>query len=297
MKISNKKQAIMLLLLLGFFYCKAQVNNDSQMYVPIMIDVWDEKGGRLSWNGEDGESLKDLYFNIMKPDFINPDYGRQFGKSSDLAGFVQWNKKLLYTRKECDSLITFFLTRLSKIVVDKKKGDMRKYYIVVNETVYYHPDYPPKDTAGRSYTRCVCLPAKEIMTLRHGSVYAPDRIWLEPSDFVKQFSRYQLDYLDIKEIPYLKRFPLDIDPSFDCSKATTFVEKTICRDIDLSKLDKELSEQYQIYLFKYGNSAKEGQRLWSTQREEKTLGQTHERAVQILKELYTKRILELRNSK
>ena len=33
--------------------------------------------------------------------------------------------------------------------------------------------------------------------------------------------------------------------SFDCSKANTYIEKTICTDSDLAKLDIELSDSYQ----------------------------------------------------
>jgi uncharacterized protein YecT (DUF1311 family) len=294
MKTCNNRVIMFILLLIDVFYANSQERKDVQMYVPVDIWSWDKNGGRLDWSSKDGQSLKDLYFNIMKPYFINPELGRKNGKSLDLDVYINGNKKLIYTRKECDSVITFHLDRLSSIKV-KIKGKSYYPYKIANESLYYVFNRPEKDTADKTYIRCVCLPASEIMLMRHGNVHSPDRIWLEPSDFMKRFKAYNLDYLDIKEIPYLKRFPLDISPSFDCSEAQSMVEKTICRDVELSRLDKELNEIYQQVLQQKGDKIRLSQRTWSSQREEKIQGQSHQVSVKILKDLYDKRIKELRN--
>lgn len=39
-----------------------------------------------------------------------------------------------------------------------------------------------------------------------------------------------------------------IEPSFDCKKASTKVEKMICSDAELAKSDKELNELYNKYM-------------------------------------------------
>jgi len=294
MKLNSKKNILCIFLILKIFYTQSQTKKDLQMYVPVEIGSWDEKGGRLDWDTEDGQSLKDLYFNIMKPYFINPDLGRQNGKSPDLDMYINGNKKLLYNRKECDSVITFFINRLSRI-----KEENKNYYTykIANETLFYYLHKPEKDSIRRSYTRCVCLPASEIMLMKHGNIRSTDRIWLEPSDFMKQFKQYQLDYLDVSEIPYLKRFPLDISPSFDCSQSKTLVEKTICRDVEVSRLDKELNEIYKQTLLRQGEKIRINQIIWNNQREKKIEGQSHTKAVQILKDMYIKRIMELRDLK
>ena len=61
-----------------------------------------------------------------------------------------------------------------------------------------------------------------------------------------------------------------IEPSFDCKKASTKVEKMICSSSELAKEDKELNELYNKYLkelqtSKYSNirdSIIKGQRNW-----------------------------------
>lgn len=52
--------------------------------------------------------------------------------------------------------------------------------------------------------------------------------------------------------------------SFDCNKASTFIEKAICKDAELSTLDSELMGSYKLALEKSGNpnDLKEGQKSW-----------------------------------
>ena len=276
------------LLVCGLIACQAQTKEtvvDTEMYVPVEIFIPDD--GWISWNTPFGlKSERDLWFKVMKYDMTNPREAYDLHQK-DPEAYRKKNSQILFSRKECEFIVTDYVRRLSIMA-----RDTAHRRIIIGKGIH-----KAKEDNLAAY-RCVCVPAKDLVEMRHGenNAYRPT-FYLDPEDFVKKFHRYGLDTLTRSELPYYTIFPKDIDPSFDCSKATTFVEKTICRDIDLSKLDKELSDLYQIYLFKYGNSAKESQRLWSTQREEKTQGQTHERAVQILKELYSKRILELRNSK
>lgn len=57
-------------------------------------------------------------------------------------------------------------------------------------------------------------------------------------------------------------FSLQASPSFDCSKATTAVEKTICSNAQLSSLDRELSVLYK----EFGSEQRDAQRAWIKQR-------------------------------
>lgn len=50
--------------------------------------------------------------------------------------------------------------------------------------------------------------------------------------------------------------------SFDCNKAKTYVEKTVCDTPVISKLDDELSEKYRKALKQFGETVKTEQRTW-----------------------------------
>ena len=59
--------------------------------------------------------------------------------------------------------------------------------------------------------------------------------------------------------------------SFDCNKASTWVEKTICQSAELSKLDEAMAKKYRKYLTNaandedseiYKNNAIIDQKLW-----------------------------------
>ncbi|NCA72457.1 MAG: DUF1311 domain-containing protein [Sphingobacteriia bacterium] len=65
--------------------------------------------------------------------------------------------------------------------------------------------------------------------------------------------------------------PLAQAASFDCRKAATLVETTICQDVELSALDDALAEQYQMLMAaQIGDSARQSlkttQRAWLKQR-------------------------------
>jgi len=77
-------------------------------------------------------------------------------------------------------------------------------------------------------------------------------------------------------------------PSFDCAKASNFVEKLICEDVDLSKLDNEIATEYRIAL--KGNDPKKVknfQRAWIKERNICT-------DIYCIKKAYEKRIVELK---
>jgi uncharacterized protein len=76
-------------------------------------------------------------------------------------------------------------------------------------------------------------------------------------------------------------------PSFDCSKATTPVEKLICTNPELSKLDVGLAEMYKEAVSK-DRSIRDDQRAWNVEKNKCT-------DVDCLKSAYEDRISELTN--
>ena len=42
-----------------------------------------------------------------------------------------------------------------------------------------------------------------------------------------------------------------IQPSFDCSKAKTRVEKLVCSDEDISRVDRDMQKAYDLMMGKY----------------------------------------------
>lgn len=186
---------------------------------------------------------------------------------------------MLYTRAECD---TFVRNRIEKYT--KRKKDYYKY----GEGAFYIQE----PSGDRMYRRSVCIPAKELMDLGHGNynvVGIPVK-YIEPKDFVAKFKRYKLDSLDLAEAPYYSIFPMDINPSFDCSKASTPTEKAICRDSALANLDRQLAQLYRKALREKGEQVKIKQKEWLAYREKKCEVKNNQEIIQILKELYNERI-------
>lgn len=77
--------------------------------------------------------------------------------------------------------------------------------------------------------------------------------------------------------------------SFDCSKATSVVEKSICSSADLSRLDSELSQVYKAGLQDLFN-LREDQQEWLTKRRNTCADNT------CIKTRYIERISEIRKS-
>jgi uncharacterized protein YecT (DUF1311 family) len=86
--------------------------------------------------------------------------------------------------------------------------------------------------------------------------------------------------------------------SFDCAKATASIEKTICSDVALARLDRDVATAYHTHdvAADSGNTTtndqQAGQRTWLTQRG-KTCPQTGAAAVKCLTTLYGARLTAL----
>lgn len=79
--------------------------------------------------------------------------------------------------------------------------------------------------------------------------------------------------------------------SFDCKKASTFIEKTICNDTELSKLDEELASAYK----KVFNSLSDKTELKKDQLDWLKNSRDKCTSLEALKTTYTNRVLYLTN--
>lgn len=86
-------------------------------------------------------------------------------------------------------------------------------------------------------------------------------------------------------------------PSFDCKKAKTRVEKAICSDKDLSKMDQELSEVYKDLWNRLGvkerKALKDSQAEWLKVRDGASQVKSNMNMLQVLNDVYSIRIVEL----
>jgi uncharacterized protein YecT (DUF1311 family) len=247
------------------------------MYVPLEISYFPGYKFRIPW---EEEFDKHTWINILTYPLTNPRQASElYVKNREL--YNKLKNRMLFSRQACDSLVRDYVRRNIEIEGTYQAG----------EGLFYDQ----KLSGDRLYMRCVCIPARELMDLGHGDavvVGIPIK-YIEPKDFVFKFKRYGLDSLDFAEAPYFTIFPMDIDPSFDCSKAATPVEKAICRDAELAKLDKELSQLYAKVLETQGEKVKESQRAWLAERDKQCKGKDNKEIIRILKELYKSRIDEL----
>jgi uncharacterized protein YecT (DUF1311 family) len=252
-------------------------SQDNEMYVPLEISYFPGYKFRIPW---EEELYKDTWINILTYPLTNPRQANElYVKNREL--YNKLKNRMLFSRQACDSLVRDYVQRNIEIE--------RRYQ--AGEGLFYDQEL----SGDRSYSRCVCIPARELMDLGHGDavvVGIPIK-YIEPKDFVFKFKRYGLDSLDLAEAPYFTIFPMDINPSFDCSKASTPVEKAICRDAELAKLDKELSQLYAKVLETQGEKVKESQRAWLAERDKQCKGKDNKEIIRILKELYKSRIDEL----
>lgn len=89
-------------------------------------------------------------------------------------------------------------------------------------------------------------------------------------------------------------------PSFDCAKASIAVERAVCKDADLAKSDRELSQLYAALLARLTGPAKEslqkGQLAWVVNRNRGCTGEDADAMSICLKRRYGERIADLKAS-
>lgn len=253
--------------------------NSEELYVPIEIAYYPGYHFRIPWEEEQD---KYTWFKVLTYSLTNPKDSRKL-YSTNKAEFNKKNNKMLFTRNGCDSLIREYTRKASTMVENRNQFGVGAYY-------------EQEKSGDKLYWRCVCMPASEIKDLPHGDdvVVGVHLKYLEPKDFVYKFKKYKLDSLDLNDAPYFTIFPTDISPSFDCSKASTVIEKAICRNAELANLDKELFKLYKEAFKAKGNNVKSDQRKWLTERDKNCEGKKNENVTEILKELYNIRINELK---
>jgi len=287
----KRKYLLLVIFALGVIACKGQTKNaqesiisvevkkDTAMYVPVRITGGP---GRIEWDFDEYtiKNDKDLFFNVLRyKDLYSDEAGKL--RKENLELYLEKNRNLLYTREECK-------IALERIINSSINNTDEDYFKTLGRAIIRY-----KNRSTTIYDRYACLPAIDIMALRHGDLMGTAYgIWLEPSDFVKKFERFNLDSLSLEDIPYYTLFPTDIDPSFNCRKSTTITEKTICRDAELANLDRELFLLYKK--IKKNETIIQSQRNWIKNREEQIEKlDTHEERVKLIKSLYLDRIEEL----
>jgi len=273
------KKYILIYVLIELLCTNLFSQNHEEMYVPIIISYY--PGNNYKIPIEDDE-YKSYWVNILTFHNAYPRIAEDlFAK--DKVEYRRRNNKLLFTRSECDTFVRNYVYNYTTRMSNYYKYGEGAYYI-------------QERSGDREYYRCVCLPAKDLMDLGHGdaAVVGVPIKYIEPKDFVFKFKRYKLDSLDLAEAPYYTIFPLDINPSFDCSKATTAVEKAICRNAELSELDRELARLYKEALKREGEKIKIRQREWIAERDKKCEGKDNEEITQTLIKMYKTRIEELK---
>lgn len=252
---------------------------DIEYYIPLELSYFPGYDHRIPWE----EKLdNDTWIGMLNYPFRHLNKADEL-KRKNKSLYDSLSQKVLFPRKACDSLIRDYVNRMQKI-------DNREF--VGKEGVYRKVE----KSGEIGYWRCVCIPATELINIPHkqkikiGHVYK----YFEPEEFVAKFKRFKLDSFDLEEAPYLTIFPMDINPSFPCNKATTPIEKAICRSKELSMLDRELMKNYKIALKSKGEKTKEEQRNWIAKRDNVCGNKNNEEITEILKKMYEERINELK---
>ena len=91
------------------------------------------------------------------------------------------------------------------------------------------------------------------------------------------------------------QYPATAQPSFDCAKASSTVERTICADTELSSLDRELAEVFRQAVAKAGNDSfviRADERRWLADVNEQC---DRKEAVACIREAFDMRISELKS--
>ena len=124
------------------------------------------------------------------------------------------------------------------------------------------------------------------------------------TDLVLNFQEYQVaayaagpqqTHIPLSQIRrYMRRDPRAPQPSFDCAKAVTPIEKAICSDVALSRLDRQVAEVYAWKLRLAANAdeqtrIKEQQRTFLSTRDNTCIAETGEGMRQCLSTAYQAR--------
>lgn len=229
----------------------------------------------------DLSKYEDIWIHAMNYPVTNPIESKALYKK-DRGAYELKAKRILFTRDSCDLLVNEYVKRMSSKA--PSRSSIAEGLILST-----------RKSGDKLYWRCVCIPATELINIPHVdfiSMGDPAK-YFKPEPFVKKFARYGLDSLDLREAPYFTIFPMDIRPSFDCSKARTPSEKAICRSAELSGLDRQLTQVYQKLLKEGDQEIRESQRNWMKKRDDSIVSKRDQEVITVLVDLYKERLKEL----
>ncbi|WP_337045422.1 lysozyme inhibitor LprI family protein [Emticicia sp. 17c] len=278
---------IILLVLSISLSCQAQTKPKPDLkYTPIEIFY----EGNLPFR------KKSSHFTIMNYTLVNPLIARQFYDKSQ-EEFSTLNTTISFPRDACQSIIENYIS---------KKTDSNY------SGMFYNPFSNQKLVGAKLsegiysisfdnkqiYYRCVCIPSNYLSLKKDykenlSEFNLPGGYVLDAKEMNKLVIR-RLDSLDLNEIPFYNIYPFDISPSFDCSQAKSLSEKVLCRNADLSKLDRELIDIYNKLILLKGEKLRIDQRIWIKNREKAIEKKSYIESIELLRELYVKRIQELK---
>ncbi|WP_435357992.1 lysozyme inhibitor LprI family protein [Emticicia sp. SJ17W-69] len=268
--------------------CLAQTKQKPVLqYTPIEISY---KNGSLPYK------KKANYFTIMNYTLVNPLIARQFyDKSQD--EFSKLNTTISFSRDVCHSMV-------EKYVSNKTDSNYSGMFYNSFSNQNFSGTQLSKEIYSISfeneqiYYRCVCIPTSYLSLKKDykeglSEFNLPGGYVLESKEMNKLIIN-RLDSLDLNEVPFYNLYPFDISPSFDCSRARSLAEKVICRDVELSNLDRDLMYIYKKLVLLKGEKFREEQRLWIENRDKAIEKKTHSESIKFLRELYSNRIQELK---
>lgn len=270
---------------------KIIAQNQTKYYIPIKL-VYDYMGKAKGWKIPTPglkDPLKDsiyddIYIQIITYPIAHPR------KSDDLRFknktlYDKLSQKVLFTRKGCDSVVQNYSSAQDSEwcnIFGKEKNMLR---------------YKEKNPNNDRYERCVCLAADALAELPHRQKVVMGRLrkYFVPKLFLEKFRHYRFDTLNLEEAPYSIIFPMDINPSFRCDKATTPIEKAICRSKELAELDMKLFKAYHSAIKNKGESIRDAQKKWVIDRDKAYEGKNNEETTAILIKKYRDRLQDLEN--
>lgn len=281
----NKAAVVIRILLVVALPTNTLVAQTSDYYIPVKIAYFPghkyEIPSDQSRYNYDLEKYEDIWINVMNYPVTNPKQSRElFATNRELYNAKA--KRILFKKDSCGFLVEDYVDRV--VTKIKKRSRIGDGLVLSTEK-----------SGDKTYWRCVCIPATELINIPHvdyTSMGDPAK-YFKPEPFVKKFSRYGLDSLDLREAPYFTIFPMDIRPSFDCSQAKTPSEKAICRNAELATLDRQLAQVYQKLIKDGDQKIRESQRNWMKKRDDSIVNKSDQEAIVVLIGLYKMRLREL----